>query len=893
MLRQLLAVVVLLTSFTSLRAQNAPYVGSYEALNRFSEITAEQMTVLRTKKILFASRSFGLNLNGGLSLLRSQNSMYDLLNSYVRYDVFGAGSDLSVVPATAFDNYNFVHFLATYWPHTQRIDEMETLLDDAPWNFSADADVVIIFYHTALASLFPYYSAHMDSMQVQYPSIKFIYVCAAYMDSAMEYSSNVESYNFNLQVRAKYKNQVPLYDLGAILNRDGECGLSYCDDYSDDPAGVHPNSDAGEKAMAQGFLLILKDIFFGSTVCTSKVAPSVPTNLTGTPLSTSSVRLNWTASTHPPCGVKLYRVRRNGGQVGISYNNTYTDAGLAEGGSYTYTVAAVSVADSASAWSSPAMVTTLSDTTRPCITLVADTRDSVHVVIEFSENLEAASAQTATNYTLNNGIGVQGAVLAGKTVTLTTTAMANGTTYLLTVNNVRDNANGHNTIAVNSQATFKYARIAYTDDAIGYWPFEGNLNDLSGHNLNGTWTGTAAYGAGQAGQGLALDGTSGGGYPTVADNVILDGMGRLTLSLWAKKTAAATGGSLLKKHVTYDLNISAASVGGYIFSNGAVRTNITATVAGISNTDWHHYCISFDSTAMRVYVDGRLYNTIAAAGPIDATANELYIGKDPWGNSFAGAVDELKIFNRALDSLEVVALYQGGLGGNADSLAVRALLDANSVSRAVDGVAVYDSARRITSLYIQEAGVSMLTSHIGQLTELKVLHCYGDRGLGYPLLTSVSPAIGLCTKLQTLLLNQNNLTTLPVDITAIKSLTNLSLGDNQLCALADTIKNWATVYDPDWAATQTCTQVKPDHLSVIPAPFFVTRNGEQVTITRGALRGALDADIYVMRGKLVYSIQACPDNEMVWRTDEVKSGIYFVRVTNGTMSYVRKLVIVR
>jgi hypothetical protein len=381
---------------------------------------------------------------------------------------------------------------------------------------------------------------------------------------------------------------------------------------------------------------------------------------------------------------------------------------------------------------------------------------------------------------------------------------------------------------------------------------------------------------------------------TVADNVVLDGMPRLTFSLWAKKTAAATGGWLLKKHVTYDFSIGASTLSGYIFSNGAVRTNITATVAGINNTDWHHYCVSFDSTTMRVYVDGRRYNAIAAAGPIDATANEIYIGKDPWGGSFAGAVDEVKIFNRALDSIEVVALYQSAAGGNADSAAVRALLDANSVSRAVDGVAVYDSTRRITGLYLQEAGVSMLTAHIGQLTELKLLHCYGDRLLGYPLLTSVSPAIGQCTKLQTLLLNQNNLASLPVEITALQSLTNLSLGDNQLCTLPDTTKNWATAYDADWAATQNCTAVRPDRTSVTTAALFTVRQqAGQITIIRGTLRGELNADIFTTRGRLTYSIQGCPEHEMVWRTEGATAGIYFVRVTNGRTTEVQKLVIVR
>lgn len=62
-------------------------------------------------------------------------------------------------------------------------------------------------------------------------------------------------------MRARFKGKVPLYDLGAILSDDFRCGHAYCPEYSKDPAGVHPNLDAGQTIMAKGFLLILRDTF--------------------------------------------------------------------------------------------------------------------------------------------------------------------------------------------------------------------------------------------------------------------------------------------------------------------------------------------------------------------------------------------------------------------------------------------------------------------------------------------------------------------------------------------------------------------------------------------------------------------------------------------------------
>ncbi|MBA3581086.1 MAG: Ig-like domain-containing protein [Gammaproteobacteria bacterium] len=74
--------------------------------------------------------------------------------------------------------------------------------------------------------------------------------------------------------------------------------------------------------------------------------------------------------------------------------------------------------------------------------------------IVFSKNLNAASAQTAANYQINNGITILGAVLGAdnRTVTLTTSAMTTGVNYIVTVNNVRDTLS--NAIEPNSTTNF-------------------------------------------------------------------------------------------------------------------------------------------------------------------------------------------------------------------------------------------------------------------------------------------------------------------------------------------------------------------------------------------------------------------------------------------------------
>jgi len=238
----------------------APYVDSKTIKKRFNEITAKDMEMLRGKKILFASRSFGLNLCGGLRALARGDNKYEFLSSYQRYDVFKAGGDVSIIPADAYKDTKFVHFLATYWPHTKRVEEVDTLLRKKPHQFGKTVDVVIIYFHTALAKHFDHYAEKMDAMRRDFRKTRFIYVTSGFMaPSRAEYNENAHAWSE--KVRARYKGKAPLYDLGKILSDDFRAGHAYCPEYSKDPAGVHPNLDAGQTMMAKGFLLVLRDTF--------------------------------------------------------------------------------------------------------------------------------------------------------------------------------------------------------------------------------------------------------------------------------------------------------------------------------------------------------------------------------------------------------------------------------------------------------------------------------------------------------------------------------------------------------------------------------------------------------------------------------------------------------
>jgi len=91
-------------------------------------------------------------------------------------------------------------------------------------------------------------------------------------------------------------------------------------------------------------------------------APTVPSGLNYSARTASTISLTWNASTDN-IGVAGYEIYRGGVQVGTSAGTSYTDTGLAQNTSYSYTVKAYDGALNKSAASSTLNATTLSGNT--------------------------------------------------------------------------------------------------------------------------------------------------------------------------------------------------------------------------------------------------------------------------------------------------------------------------------------------------------------------------------------------------------------------------------------------------------------------------------------------------------------------------------------------------
>jgi hypothetical protein len=197
--------------------------------------------------------------------------------------------------------------------------------------------------------------------------------------------------------------------------------------------------------------------------------------------------------------------------------------------------------------------------------------------------------------------------------------------------------------------------------------------DGSGNNNNGTIAGATRV-TGQTGFGGALQFNGSSSIVNIAHSASLALTNGMTLEAWVNPSANA-GTSvndgwrtvIMKERSTTGLayglygndgDSNPSRPAGYIRNNGTdvEAANGPAVPIGV----WTHLAVTYDGTTLRLYVNGVLRNSVAASGGIAASTAPLRIGGNtvfsvPGTEYFAGLIDEVRIYNRALSAAEITA----------------------------------------------------------------------------------------------------------------------------------------------------------------------------------------------------------------------------------------------
>ncbi len=186
----------------------------------------------------------------------------------------------------------------------------------------------------------------------------------------------------------------------------------------------------------------------------------------------------------------------------------------------------------------------------------------------------------------------------------------------------------------------------------------------------------------QAGPGSALSFNGTNNYVTVANNAALDAY-PLTVTAWirTKRTAPLYDG-ILNKYAPgsangYSLHVYNGHVYAWYFRSGSsyVYPADPGMDGGfVADGNWHHIAFVITPTNGALYVDGHLGGSLAwtgTAGPPTTTVPVLlgrYSTNSGYSSSFAGSIDEVTLWNRALALNELNYLKHRSLPTNADGL---------------------------------------------------------------------------------------------------------------------------------------------------------------------------------------------------------------------------------
>jgi hypothetical protein len=225
---------------------------------------------------------------------------------------------------------------------------------------------------------------------------------------------------------------------------------------------------------------------------------------------------------------------------------------------------------------------------------------------------------------------------------------------------------------------------------VGAWSFDeasgATAADASGNSNTGTVSGATRL-AGRYGNALTFDGLN--DWVTVNDANTLD-INRMTLEAWVRPSGAGDWRTVLLKEqpgqLVYALYASTDNdrPSGHIFTSTDVALRGPSVLP--ANT-WSHLAFTWDGTTTRMYVNGSQVATAALSGNAVTSTGALRIGGNAvWGEWFNGAIDEVRVYNRALSAAEIVTDRDTAIGGAAP-LALRATRTAPSVAKKRIGTA--------------------------------------------------------------------------------------------------------------------------------------------------------------------------------------------------------------
>ena len=209
------------------------------------------------------------------------------------------------------------------------------------------------------------------------------------------------------------------------------------------------------------------------------------------------------------------------------------------------------------------------------------------------------------------------------------------------------------------------AAASATGDPVAAYSFDegaGNIAHDSAGNHDGSFQG-ARWSKGRYGSSLQFGGDR-SECLTVPDSSQLRMTEELTLEAWIKPEGSDLSQPVIYKedgegwYFTYTLFPGAFEESRQPEAATAYESFSSNKVTGsedLPKGSWSHLALTYDGEDLRLYVNGEVVDTTESWGLI-GKEGDLRIGCAPkWKDGFTGKIDEIRIYDRALDATELKA----------------------------------------------------------------------------------------------------------------------------------------------------------------------------------------------------------------------------------------------
>ena len=205
-----------------------------------------------------------------------------------------------------------------------------------------------------------------------------------------------------------------------------------------------------------------------------------------------------------------------------------------------------------------------------------------------------------------------------------------------------------------------------TNGLVGWWPFNNNANDISGNTNNGTVTSAilSVDRFGNANSAYSFNGINSYINMPSGSQTSMNVTSDFTLGFWFK--TSQTGSGLI------GFGDNSNGKGGYLVAigngnlpNGANKLSVFTGDswhggnAVVSDNQWHYACVTLNGSNLKIIIDNKLDISIDNVKAPTSFNGLRAIGarNNGSGGNFNGIVDDIGLWNRALEQNEISNLY--------------------------------------------------------------------------------------------------------------------------------------------------------------------------------------------------------------------------------------------